>query len=103
MSWASFDFISEWIDIVDNVDEFNAVERNRVPLFIGSEPELLPAELSYEGVRLKSPVIAILTNTIIVSNKVLGLGSKQKEVKEFNRLTKRKKPEEIYKNLVFKP
>lgn len=69
-----FDFIAEWIDIVDNVDEFNAIEKNRVPLFIGSEPELLPAELSYEGVRLKSPIIAILTNTIIVSNKVLGLG-----------------------------
>jgi hypothetical protein len=69
-----FDFIAEWIDIVDNVDEFNAIERNRVPLFIGSEPELLPAELSHKGVRLKSPIIAILMNTIIVSNKVLGLG-----------------------------
>ena len=37
-----------------------------------------------------------------IEDKVLGLGSKQKEVKEFNRLTKRKKPEEIYKKLVFK-
>ena len=37
-----FDFISEWIDLVDNVDEFNAVEKNRIPLFLGSEPELLP-------------------------------------------------------------
>ncbi len=69
-----FDFISEWIDLVDNVDEFNAVEKNRIPLFLGSEPELLPAVLSEEGIRLKSPVIAILKNMIIVSNKVLGLG-----------------------------
>jgi len=69
-----FDFISEWIDLVDNVDEFNAVEKNRIPLFLGSEPELLPAVLSEENLRLKSPVIAILKNMIIVSNKVLGLG-----------------------------
>ena len=69
-----FDFISEWIDLVDNVDEFNAIEKNRIPLFLGSEPELLPAVLSEENLRLKSPVIAILKNMIIVSNKVLGLG-----------------------------
>jgi len=69
-----FDFISEWIDLVDNVDEFNAVEKNRIPLFLGSEPELLPAVLSEENLHLKSPVIAILKNMIIVSNKVLGLG-----------------------------
>ena len=69
-----FDFISEWIDLVDNVDEFNAVEKNRIPLFLGSEPELLPAVLSEENLRLKSPVIAILKNMLIVSNKVLGLG-----------------------------
>jgi len=68
-----FDFIAEWIDIVDNVEEFNAIERNRVPLFIGSEPELLPAVLSDEGLRLKSPIIAILIKALI-SNKVLGLG-----------------------------
>ena len=68
-----FDFISEWIDLVDNVDEFNAVEKNRIPLFLGSEPELLPAVLSEEGIRLKSPIIAILIKTL-VSNKVLGLG-----------------------------
>ena len=68
-----FDFIFEWIDLVDNVAEFNAIERNRVPLFIGSEPELLPALLSDEGLRLKSPIIAILMKTL-VSNKVLGLG-----------------------------
>lgn len=37
----NFDFISEWIDIMDNVAEFNAIEENKVPLFIGSEPELL--------------------------------------------------------------
>jgi len=68
-----FDFISEWIDLVDNVDEFNAIERNRVPLFIGSDPKLLPGQLSHEGIRLKSPIIAILKKTLI-SNKVLGLG-----------------------------
>ena len=68
-----FDFVSEWIDIVDNMDEFNAFEMNRVPLFIGSKPELLPALLSDEGLRLKSPIIAILIKTLI-SNKVLGLG-----------------------------
>ena len=38
-----------------------------------------------------------------IQDKVLVSGLKQQKVKEFNRLTKRKKPEEIYKNLVFKP
>jgi len=38
-----------------------------------------------------------------IEDKVLVSGLKQQKVKEFNRLTKRKKPEEIYKNLVFKP
>ena len=37
-----------------------------------------------------------------IEDKVLVSGLKQQKVKEFNRLTKRKKPEEIYKNLVFK-
>ena len=37
-----------------------------------------------------------------IENKVLVSGLKQQKVKEFNRLTKRKKPEEIYKKLVFK-
>ena len=38
-----------------------------------------------------------------IEDKVLVSGLKQQKVKEFNRLTKRKKPEEIYKKLVFKP
>jgi len=38
-----------------------------------------------------------------IEDKVLVSGLKQQKVKEFSRLTKRKKPEEIYKNLVFKP
>ena len=38
-----------------------------------------------------------------IEDKVLVSGLRQQKVKEFNRLTKRKKPEEIYKNLVFKP
>ena len=38
-----------------------------------------------------------------IKDKVLVSGLKQQKVKEFNRLTKRKKPEEIYKKLVFKP
>ena len=37
-----------------------------------------------------------------IDDKVLVSGLKQKKVKEFNRLTKRKKPEEIYQKLVFK-
>jgi len=37
-----------------------------------------------------------------IEDKVLVSGLKQQKVKEFNRLTKRKKPEEIYKKLVFK-
>ena len=37
-----------------------------------------------------------------IEDKVLVSGLKQQKIKEFNRLTKRKKPEEIYKNLVFK-
>lgn len=37
-----------------------------------------------------------------IQDKVLVSGLKQQKVKEFNRLTKRKKPEEIYKKLVFK-
>lgn len=37
-----------------------------------------------------------------IEDKVLVSGLKQQKVKEFNRLTKRKKPEEIIKKLVFK-
>ena len=37
-----------------------------------------------------------------IEDKVLVSGLKQQKVKEFNRLTKRKKPEEIYQKLVFK-
>ncbi|MDG1955109.1 MAG: hypothetical protein P8I51_09495 [Polaribacter sp.] len=37
-----------------------------------------------------------------IEDKVLVSGLRQQKVKEFNRLTKRKKPEEIYKKLVFK-
>jgi hypothetical protein len=38
-----------------------------------------------------------------IKDKVLVSGLKQQKIKEFNRLTKRKKPEEIYKKLIFKP
>ena len=38
-----------------------------------------------------------------IEDKVLVSGLRQQKIKEFNKLTKRKKPEEIYKNLVFKP
>ena len=38
-----------------------------------------------------------------IQDKVLVSGLRQQKVKEFNKLTKRNKPEEIYKNLVFKP
>jgi len=37
-----------------------------------------------------------------IEDKVLVSGLKQQKVKEFNKLTKRKKPEEIYQKLVFK-
>ena len=37
-----------------------------------------------------------------IEDKVLVSGLKQQKIKEFNRLTKKKKPEEIYKKLVFK-
>ena len=35
-----------------------------------------------------------------IEHKILVSGLKQQKIKEFNRLTKRKKPEEIYKKLV---
>jgi len=38
-----------------------------------------------------------------IEDKVLVSGLRQQKIKEFNKLTKRKKPEEIYKKLVFKP
>ena len=94
----NFDFISEWIDIVDNVAEFNAIEENRVPLFIGSEPELLPAVLSEEGLHLKSPIIAILLKTIIVSNKVLGLGFYSIKTKRNNEKSYTKRRELVFFN-----
>ena len=37
-----------------------------------------------------------------IKDKVLVSGLKQQKIKKFNRLTKRKKPEEIYQKLVFK-
>ena len=37
-----------------------------------------------------------------IEDKVLVSGLKQQKIKEFNKLTKRKRPEEIYKKLVFK-
>ena len=37
-----------------------------------------------------------------IEDKILVSGLKQQKIKEFNRLTKRKKPEEIYKKLIFK-
>ena len=37
-----------------------------------------------------------------IEDKVLVSGLKQQKIKEFNRLTKRKKPEEIYQKLIFK-
>ena len=37
-----------------------------------------------------------------IQDKVLVSGLKQQKVKEFNRLTKRNKPEEIYQKLIFK-
>jgi hypothetical protein len=94
----NFDFISEWIDIVDNVDEFNAIEKNRIPLFLGSEPELLPAVLSDEGLRLKSPIIAILVNTIITSNKVLGLGFYSIKPRRSNEKSYRRRRELVFFN-----
>ena len=37
-----------------------------------------------------------------IEDKVLVSGLRQQKIKEFNKLTKRKKPGEIYKKLVFK-
>ena len=37
-----------------------------------------------------------------IEDKILVSGLKQQKIKKFNRLTKRKKPEEIYQKLVFK-
>ena len=37
-----------------------------------------------------------------IEHKILVSGLKQQKIKEFNKLTKRKKPEEIYNKLVFK-
>ena len=37
-----------------------------------------------------------------IEDKVLFSGLRQQKIKEFNKLTKRKKPKEIYKKLVFK-
>jgi len=70
---SNFDFIKDWIDVTDDVDEFNTIEKNTVPLFLGSTPELIPGQLSDDGIQLKTPVIAILNKTLL-TNKILGMG-----------------------------
>lgn len=54
-----FEFISEWIDLVSDLEEFNCFEINRIPLIVGDQFQLLPAVI-IEIKELKTPVIAVL-------------------------------------------
>lgn len=71
---------------------------NRINVF--DVPKLNKEQFLYilKIISLEGEISALdqIEDTILVS------GLKQQKVKEFNRLTKRKKPEEIYKKLVFK-
>ena len=72
---------------------------NRINVF--DVPKLNKEEFLYilKIISLESEISALDQ----IEEKVLVSGLKQQKVKEFNRLTKRKKPEEIYQKLVFKP
>jgi hypothetical protein len=52
--------------------------------------------LSEEGLQLKSPIIAILLKTIIVSNKVLGLGFYSIKTKKNNEKSYTKRRELLF-------
>ena len=72
---------------------------NRINLF--DVPKLNKEQFLYiiKIISLESEISALDQ----IEDKVLVSGLRQQKIKEFNKLTKRKKPEEIYKNLVFKP
>ena len=55
----NFAFISEWIDLVSDLEEFNRFEINRIPLIVGDQFDMLPAVVT-EIKELKTPIIAIL-------------------------------------------
>ena len=71
---------------------------NRINVF--DVPKLNKEQFLYilKIISLEGEISALdqIQDTVLVS------GLKQQKVKEFNRLTRRKKPEEIYKKLVFK-
>ena len=67
-----FEFVDEWIDFVDDIDEYFAFEKDRVPLFVCDE-YLLPGILFEKGKRIKSPIIAVLFKALMGS-KIKGLG-----------------------------
>ena len=54
-----FEFISEWIDLVSDLEEFNRFEINRIPLIVGDQFDMLPAVVT-EIKELKTPIIAVL-------------------------------------------
>ena len=54
-----FEFISEWIDLVSDLEEFNRFEINRIPLIVGDQFDMLPAVIT-EIKELKTPIIAVL-------------------------------------------
>lgn len=57
--FVNFEFISEWIDLVSDLEEFNRFEINRIPLIVGDQFEMLPAVIT-EVKELKTPIIAVL-------------------------------------------
>ncbi len=54
-----FEFISEWIDLVSDLEEFNRFEINRIPLIVGDQFEMLPAVIT-EIKEFNTPIIAVL-------------------------------------------
>ena len=67
----NFEFISEWIDLVSDLEEFNRFEINRIPLIVGDQFELLPSVIT-EIKELKTPIIAVLRQQLWDS-KIKGL------------------------------
>ena len=67
----NFEFISEWIDLISDLEEFNRFEINRIPLIVGDQFELLPSVIT-EIKELKTPIIAVLRQQLWDS-KIKGL------------------------------
>ncbi len=67
----AFDFISEWIDIVTDIEEFNSFEIRRIPLFIGTQFGVYPKVFEEDRI-LHTPIVGILFKSIL-SGHVSGL------------------------------